>query len=215
MVPCLTVLNGIVALCAAGIYIQVELGTAFAAYLQDLQAGGDRLLRHPDGLGGALARQATVDQPAVGPGLLDGIEVLALERCHQSRHQRLAVEVSPNQHRHLLEPDLDGGGQPTVAVDQQQLVVLARPDEQRLQNAVPRHRSNELIQIVELVAWVKAVLDRELGGADAANLAARGLGVLGHCGPPSWGARPVRARPAGLRTLRVRAWPGGVGAAAA
>jgi phospholipid/cholesterol/gamma-HCH transport system permease protein len=38
MVPCLTVLNGIVALCAAGVYIQIELGTAFAAYLQDLQA---------------------------------------------------------------------------------------------------------------------------------------------------------------------------------
>jgi phospholipid/cholesterol/gamma-HCH transport system permease protein len=38
MVPCLTVLNGIVALCAAGVYVQIELGTAFAAYLQDLQA---------------------------------------------------------------------------------------------------------------------------------------------------------------------------------
>jgi phospholipid/cholesterol/gamma-HCH transport system permease protein len=38
MLPCLTVLNGIVALCAAGVYIQIELGMAFAAYLQDLQA---------------------------------------------------------------------------------------------------------------------------------------------------------------------------------
>jgi phospholipid/cholesterol/gamma-HCH transport system permease protein len=38
MVPCLTVLNGIVALCAAGVYVQLELGMAFAAYLHDLQA---------------------------------------------------------------------------------------------------------------------------------------------------------------------------------
>jgi phospholipid/cholesterol/gamma-HCH transport system permease protein len=37
MVPCLTVLNGIVALAAAGLYIDLELGVSFAAYLQDLR----------------------------------------------------------------------------------------------------------------------------------------------------------------------------------
>jgi phospholipid/cholesterol/gamma-HCH transport system permease protein len=36
MVPCLTVLNGLIAL-AAGLYIHAELGVSFAAYLQQLQ----------------------------------------------------------------------------------------------------------------------------------------------------------------------------------
>ena len=37
MVPCLTVLNGLIALSAAGLYVGAELHVSFAAYLQELQ----------------------------------------------------------------------------------------------------------------------------------------------------------------------------------
>ena len=133
---------------------------------------GDRLA---DLLGQGLVGAQALDlgEPPQCLGLLDRVQVLALDVRDQRRRQ--GVLVLADQDRDLLDAGLLRGPQAALSVDQDEVPVLASHG-QRRGDPVLLDRRCELLQrrLVELAPGVEALRHLDLGDLDGARLGARG-----------------------------------------
>ena len=94
-----------------------------------------------------------VDQPLIGLGLLDRVEILALDILEQGDFERLGVVEVADDHRDFVQPRLLRRAPAPLAGDDL-VAVAVRADDDRLDQPARRDRGGELVErgLVEMAA---------------------------------------------------------------
>ncbi len=100
-----------------------------------------------------------LDQLLVGSGLLERVEILAVEVLHHRLFERREVVGHPDQHGHRRQTGPFGSTPPALAGDQLVVAVVDLTDEERLQDAHFAHRGGQGSQalLVEVLAGLVRV----------------------------------------------------------
>ena len=135
-----------------------------------------------------LGRAVGIHQAAVGLGLLDGAQVLALDVLQQRDLQRLGLGVGADQGRHLGQAGQAGGAHPALAghdavfdgaqrggavgVAIGRLTVVQPPHQHRLQDAHLLDGGRKLFQavVIKCFTWLAGVEADRLEGQSAHRL---------------------------------------------
>jgi hypothetical protein len=182
-----------------------QLGVQRVWQLEDLEALGDPPLGDAEVLGDTLAAEALlVHKPPVGLGLLDRVELDALDVLDDGQLEagRAFVGLAHDDWC-LLDASELGGAVAPLAGDQP-IAVGVLGHHQRLQQPVDGDRPGQLIELslLEAVARVETLLNVDVSQRNRALLCLRdGLGGHVHLlldgGPPGAGPTAQAAAPAG------------------